>query len=55
MVDYIINTETNEKIEGNDYSKSFVEFWKFVKKDEKWVLAKILQKDEENLIKFQDN
>lgn len=55
MVDYIINTETNEKIDGNDYSKSFVEFWKFVKKDEKWVLAKILQKDEENLIKFQDN
>ena len=55
MVDYIINTETNEKIEGNDYSKSFVEFWKFVKKDNKWVLAKILQKDEENLIKFQDN
>ena len=55
MVDYIINTETNEKIEGNDYSKSFVEFWKFVKKDDKWVLAKILQKDEENLIRFQDN
>ena len=27
----------------------------FVIKDEKWVLAKILQKDEENLIKFQDN
>jgi len=55
MIDYTINTETNEKIEGNDYSKSFVEFWKFVKRDDKWVLAKILQKNEENLIKFQDN
>lgn len=55
MIDYTINTETNEKIEGNDYSKTFIEFWKFVKKDDRWVLAKILQKDEENLIKFQDN
>lgn len=55
MIDYIINTETNEKIEGNDFSKSFVEFWKFVKKDDRWVLAKILQRDEASLIKFQDS
>lgn len=54
MIDYIIDTETNEKIEGNDYSKSFVEFWKFVRKNDRWVLSKILQKDEANLIKFQD-
>lgn len=54
MIDYIINTETNEKQEGYDYSKSFVEFWKFVRKDDRWVLAKILQKEEADLIKFQD-
>ena len=56
MIDYTINTETNEKLEGNDYSKSFVEFWKFVKtSDDKWVLDKILQEDERDKIKFQDN
>ena len=49
-----LNTD-NEKIEGNDFSKSFVEFWKFVKKDDRWVLAKILQRDEASLIKFQDS
>ena len=56
MIDYVINTETNEKLEGNDYSKSFVEFWKFVKtSDDRWVLDKILQNDEKDKIKFQDS
>lgn len=54
MVDYMIDTNTNEKISGSDYSKSFVEFWKFVRKDDRWVLAKIFQKDEMDAIKFQD-
>ena len=53
MVDYTINTSTNEKIEGSNYAKSFVEFWKFVKKDNRWVLAKILQKEEADKIPFQ--
>ncbi|MBO5138613.1 MAG: Tim44 domain-containing protein [Bacilli bacterium] len=48
MIDYTINTETNEKIDGNSYySTSFIEFWKFVRtEDDRWILAKIVQKDE---------
>lgn len=53
MVDYTINTSTNEKIEGSNLSKSFVEFWKFVRKEDRWVLAKILQKEEADKIQFQ--
>ena len=53
MVDYTINIGTNEKIEGSNYAKSFVEFWKFVRKEDRWVLAKILQKEEADKIPFQ--
>ena len=54
MVDYTINTETNEKIEGNNYiSMPFIEFWKFTKNKDKWVLSKILQADESDKIVFQ--
>ncbi len=43
MVDYMINTETNEKTEENDiFGMSFVEFWRFTRKGNKWVLSKIL-------------
>ena len=54
MIDYTINTETEEIIDGNDSNKQFVEFWKFVRRDDdKWVLAKILQKEEADKITFQ--
>ena len=53
MIDYIINTETNDIIEGNKYSKSFVEFWKFTRDNNRWVLTKIKQKDDANTINFQ--
>lgn len=46
MIDYTINEENNLIIDGN-YSKSntFYEFWKFVKKDDKWLADSILQLD----------
>ena len=54
MVDYIIDTQTNEKLEGNDKATSFVEFWKFTRTEEdRWVLSKILQQEEANKISFQ--
>lgn len=31
MIDYIINTKTNEVIEGNVMSSVFTEYWLFVK------------------------
>lgn len=52
MIDYIINEETNEVIDGNFKSNSFVEFWKFIKKDNKWVIDTISQKDEVYIDEF---
>ena len=47
MVDYTINTITNEVIEGDSISRSFVEYWVFVKNhNNEWVLSKIYQHDE---------
>ena len=52
MIDYTLNTETQSVVEGSTIAASFVEYWKFVRKDNRWVLDKILQKDEENKIPF---
>ncbi|MBR3162108.1 MAG: Tim44 domain-containing protein [Bacilli bacterium] len=47
MVDYTINILTNEVIEGDNISRSFVEYWVFVKNHKnEWVLSKIYQHDE---------
>ena len=47
MVDYIINTSTNEKIEGSIFPLHFTEYWKFKRtKDDRWVLSKIYQNDD---------
>ena len=54
MVDYMINTETLERVGGSMKATSFVEFWKFTKtKNNRWVLSKILQQEEANKITFQ--
>ena len=54
MIDYIIDTESGEKISGNDLPEKFVEYWKFTRKENgKWVLDKILQEDEKDKIVFQ--
>ena len=53
MIDYIINTKTNEVIEGNVRSTVFTEYWLFVKnKKGEWVLSKIYQRDELNTIPY---
>lgn len=47
MIDYIIDTKTEEMIEGSKLNRVFVEYWLFNKNtDGKWVLSKILQEDE---------
>lgn len=54
MVDYIINTKTDEVIDGNTNRTSFIEFWKFTRQGkDKWVLTKIKQKDEAHTIDFE--
>lgn len=53
MVDYTIDTRTNEKISGNTFAQSFAEYWQFVcNSDGCWVLNKILQKNETDKIVF---
>lgn len=54
MIDYIINTKTDEVIEGNTNRTTFIEFWKFTRKGkDKWVLTKIKQKEEADTIDFE--
>ncbi len=52
MVDYTVDTETMIKINGNTTATNFVEYWQFIRKDDNWVLNKILQKNEEDKIAF---
>lgn len=52
MVDYTIDTNTQLIVEGKTMPSSFVEYWQFIRKDGRWVLNKILQKDEEDKIPF---
>lgn len=55
MIDYIIDTKTGEKLEGNTNKKSFIEYWQFKKnKENQWLLSKILQEDEKDNIPFQE-
>lgn len=54
MVDYTIDTKTNKKIEGNHFVRiPFIEFWKFTRKGDRWVLSKIIQSNEKDQIHFQ--
>ncbi|NEU05707.1 Tim44 domain-containing protein [Clostridium senegalense] len=50
-IDYIINEETNEIIEGSTCkSVYYEEYWKFIKNKDRWVLDEILQlNDVDNL------
>ena len=52
MIDYTIDTTTQLRTDGKMSPVTFVEYWRFVRKDNTWVLNKILQKDEENQIPF---
>ncbi len=52
MIDYTIDTNTQLITEGNTMATSFVEYWQFVRKDGRWVLNKILQKNEADQIPF---
>ena len=52
MIDYIIDTNTQLKISGSTSNASFVEYWLFTRKENEWVLNKILQKNESDQIPF---
>lgn len=53
MIDYTVNTETNQRINGNPLPTTFEEYWQFTREqDHRWVLNQILQKDEADQIAF---
>ena len=52
MTDYTIDTITQSIISGKTFPASFEEFWQFTRKDNRWVLNKILQKNESDRIPF---
>lgn len=54
MVDYTIDTETQQKTDGSTHPTAFVEYWKYIRRDNRWVLDQILQKDETDKIPFND-
>jgi hypothetical protein len=53
MVDYTIDTETDEVVDGSTLSSSFVEYWQFTRMEgDHWALNQILQEDEADAIRF---
>lgn len=54
-IDYLINEETGDLIEGNKYkSVPFEEYWKFIRNERGWILDEIRQLDEINDLDFFD-
>lgn len=51
MIDYTVN-EAGVKISGSQSPSCFVEYWQFVRRDDRWVLNKILQKNQSGQIAF---
>ena len=52
MIDYKINTDTQKKVSGTKHKVRFVEYWKFVRREDKWVLSKIAQEYQADQIPF---
>ena len=53
MIDYTVDTQTNQKLEGVSVPESFCEYWQFIRTEEnRWVLNQILQEDEADQIAF---
>ena len=48
-IDYIIDDQTMRLKSGSTSSKSFVEYWKLIKENGRWVLDEIKQKNEFDL------
>ena len=54
-IDYLINEETGDLIEGNKFkSVPFEEYWKFIRNERGWILDEIRQLDEIDDLDFFD-
>ncbi|MET7040991.1 hypothetical protein WBZ18_09715 [Clostridium botulinum] len=46
MIDYTINEKTTQVVDEKTRNSSFIEYWKFIKKNDSWVVDLIMQEDE---------
>ena len=52
MTGFYINKNTREIIRGKNRLEAFFEYWKFVYRNERWVLDEIKQKEEIDIDAF---
>lgn len=53
MIDYTVDTQTNQRLDGSPLSESFSEYWQFIRTEgNRWVLNRILQEDQADEISF---
>ena len=52
MIGYYRDRDTKKYIRGNTKSESFFEYWLFVRRNGRWVLHKICQRDEMDIQEF---
>ena len=53
MIDYTVDTQTNQRLEGSPFPESFGEYWQFIRTEgDRWVLNQILQEDRADEIAF---
>jgi hypothetical protein len=56
MVDYTVDIQTDEKLEGSSVPQSFCEYWQFIRsQNDTWVLNEILQEDEAEQVPFTED
>ncbi len=54
MIDYTIDTTTKEIKDGSTKPSEFIEYWRFIRNKESFVLDEIAQKEDKNLDAFTD-
>lgn len=54
LVDYTIDTENGQLKEGSNKAQTFVEYWRFRRKGDQFLLDEVLQKDERKPEDFPD-
>lgn len=54
MIDYTIDTDSNEYKEGSSIAETFVEYWRFTRRNGIFVLDEVAQKNEKDLTQFTD-
>ncbi len=52
MIDYTLKLDTNEIKQGSKKNQTFIEYWKFIRKENKFYLDEVRQKDEMDIDNF---